>query len=184
MTETVPVRKDDLRLLMEHAAAGAEPVSAESGDMLNEVLARCWVALDAPGTAPAGAALPDGEWLEIAFVGRIEYRGAYVRQVTRNGQPAYRVELPDYVFGGDPAAVRHHAASAWFGDQPVSEQSVRKAWEAQQEAARLRRERAAEWERQQAERALPAGDEDTGAGGCTCEEGDLDLGCPEHGSPF
>lgn len=147
------------------------------------------------GEAVAAAAcavsdsLPDGQWLEIAFMGHIEYRGdraAYVREVTRNGQPAYRLELPDYVFGGDPSAVRHHAASAWFGDQPVSEESVRRAWEAKREAARIRRQREAEWERQQAERALPAGENGSEGErfGCTCEEDDLDPGCPEHGNPF
>lgn len=105
----------------------------------------------------AAEPLPDGEWRSIAFMGHIEYDG-FVREVTRNGQPAYRVELPDYVWGGDPSAVRHHAASAWFGDQPVSEESVRKAWEARRELAEQRRLREEEWQRQQERRALePAG---------------------------
>jgi hypothetical protein len=115
------------------------------------------------------AELPDGQWLEIAFMGHIVYRGAYVREVTRNGQPAYRVELPGHVFGGDPNAVRHHAASSWFGDRPVSGASVRKVWEAQREAEQRRREREAEFARQATERALPAGTEDGGDG---CVGGD------------
>jgi hypothetical protein len=103
--------------------------------------------------APAEiAALPGGgEWLFIAFMGRIEYTG-YVTEITRHGQPAYRIELPEKVWGGNPLAYVTHSASAWFSDHPVTEESVRKAWESRARAAARAAAEETEWRR-----ALTAG---------------------------
>ena len=88
-------------------------------------------------------------------MGRIEYTG-YVTEVTKNGQPAYRIDLPEKVWGGNPLAYVTHAASSWFSDHPVTEESVRAAWEAQQERARERARMEAEWASQPGQRALDA----------------------------
>jgi hypothetical protein len=98
----------------------------------------------------------DGEWLFIAFMGRIEYYG-YVTEITRHGQPAYRIELPEKIWGGNPLAYVTHSASAWFSDRPVTEESVRKAWESKVRAAGERALREAEWRRMDEQRALTAG---------------------------
>lgn len=95
----------------------------------------------------------DGEWKFIAFMGRIEYTG-YVTEITRHGQPAYRIDLPEKIWGGNPLAYVTHAASAWFSDHPVTEESVRKAWESKLRAAGERAKREAEWRRMQEQRAL------------------------------
>lgn len=70
-----------------------------------------------------------GQWERIAFMGHIEYTGRVTR-FDRYGEPAYRIELPDLVFGGNPLAYREHRASMWFSSEPVSEESARAAWEA------------------------------------------------------
>lgn len=97
-----------------------------------------------------------GEWLFIAFMGRIEYTG-YVTKITKHGQPAYRIELPEKVWGGNPLAYVTHSASGWFSDHPVTEESVRKAWESRVRAAAQRAADEAEWRRAQEQRALTAG---------------------------
>jgi len=107
---------------------------------------------------PAPPAAPAGYFAEIAFFGHIEHAG-YVTEVTlHGGHAAYRIDLPEKIWGGNPLAWREYAASALFGKHPVTEESVKAAWEAE-------RERAARWERQQAEwqqspAALTAGDDD------------------------
>ena len=114
-----------------------------------------------------GAAEPDpaaGRWSCIAFMGRNEYTG-YVRDITKNGQPAYRVDLPGLVYGGNPLDYVEYAASAWFSEWPVTEASVRAAWEAKLRAAERRRQQEAEWARMQERRALTDGGE-------TCKCGD------------
>ena len=105
----------------------------------------------------AGADHGEGRWLRIAFMDHLEYAG-YVTEVTKNGQPAYRIDLPEKVWGGNPLAYVTLAASAWFSDRPVTEESVRAAWEAQQDRARARAAHEAEWARQQETRALEAGE--------------------------
>jgi hypothetical protein len=100
-----------------------------------------------------------GRWACISFVGRNEYTG-YVRDITKNGQPAYRVDLPGLIYGGNPLDYVEYAASAWFSEWPVTEASVRAAWEAKQRAAERRRQQEAEWARMQERRALTDGTED------------------------
>ena len=110
------------------------------------------------GLPPRAEPVPAGYFAEIAFFGHIEHAG-YVTEVTlHGGHAAYRIDLPEKIWGGNPLAWREYAASALFGKHPVTEESVRAAWEAG-------RERAARWERQQAEwqqspAALAAGDDD------------------------
>jgi hypothetical protein len=92
-------------------------------------------------------------------MGHIEYTG-YVTEITKNGQPAYRVDLPEKIWGGNPLAYVEHAASAWFSDRPVTEESVRRAWEAQLRRAAERARQEAEWARMQEQRAITSGGED------------------------
>ena len=109
---------------------------------------------DSEPELPAG-----GYFAEIAFMGRIEYTG-YVTQITKNGQPAYHIDLPDRLWGTNPLAWVEHAASAWFSERPVSEESVRKSWQAAVAARARRARQEAEWHRMQAERALEAASAD------------------------
>ncbi len=132
----------------------------------------------ATGGTDGDGELPEGEWLAISFMGHIEYHGAYVRQITRHGQPAYRIEPPEYVWGGDPYAVRYHAASAWFADYPVREESVRQAWERDQAAAAERRQRDEELIRRGTVRALPAGESGNFGAGPWTDEQDEYAGVP------
>ena len=106
----------------------------------------------------AGGVDTGGRWACIAFMGRNEYTG-YVRDITKNGQPAYRVDLPALVYGGNPLEYVEYAASAWFSEWPVTEASIRAAWEAKQRAAERRRQQEAEWARMQDQRALTDGSE-------------------------
>jgi hypothetical protein len=61
---------------------------------------------------------------------------------------------------GNPLAWVEHAASAWFSDRPVTEESVRKAWEAQLRRAAERARQEAEWRRAQEQRAIESAGED------------------------
>jgi hypothetical protein len=109
---------------------------------------------------PDGATAPEqqpGEWLCIAFMGHNEYTG-YVTEIVRNGQPAYRVDLPEKLWGGNPLACVEYAATAWFSGRPVTEEFVRRAWEASLHAAEKRRRQEAEWRRADEQRALTAGE--------------------------
>lgn len=111
---------------------------------------------------PEPEPLPDGaggRWACIAFMCRNEYTG-YVRDITKGGQAAYRVDLPGLVYGGNPLDYVEYAATAWFSEWPVTEASVRAAWEAKLRAAGKRRRQEAEWARMQEQRALTAGDDD------------------------
>jgi hypothetical protein len=100
-----------------------------------------------------------GQWERIAFMGHIEYTGRVTR-FDRYGEPAYRIELPDLVFGGNPLAYREHRASMWFSSEPVSEESARAAWKAQQERAAQQAREEAEWHARQQQRALEAANDD------------------------
>ena len=111
----------------------------------------------------------EGRWACIAFMGRNEYTG-YVRDITRGGQPAYRVDLPGLVYGGNPLDYVEYAASAWFSEWPVTEESIRAAWESKLRAAERRRQQEAEWDRAQRQRAIAAG----GDFGHELGEGDYD----------
>ena len=110
--------------------------------------------------APAGeTGQPGGEWLCIAFMGHNEYTG-YVTEIVKNGQPAYHVDLPEKLFGGNPLEYVEYAATAWFSDRPVTEEFVRKAWERHVREVAERKRREAEWARMAEQRALTAGGED------------------------
>lgn len=56
-------------------------------------------------------AVADGYWACIAFMGHNEYTG-YVTEIVRNGQPAYRVEMAEKLWGGDPPEERNTFAMA------------------------------------------------------------------------
>jgi hypothetical protein len=99
---------------------------------------------------------PDGYWACIAFMGHNEYTG-YVTEIVKNGQPAYRVDLPEKLFGGNPLSYVEYAATAWFSDRPVTEEFVRRAWETAQRRAAERARQEAEWQRASEQRALTAG---------------------------
>lgn len=118
--------------------------------------------------AAAAGAAGEGEtyFANISFMGRIEYWGVRVTEITKHGQAAYRIEKPEHVFGGDPYAVSYHAAQAWFSEERVTEQSARAAWDKRLKDAEERRQREEAWEAEQAKRreqraleaAHPAGD--------------------------
>jgi hypothetical protein len=91
---------------------------------------RAWMKRPAAPNGRSPAPEP-GRWERIAFMGHIEHTGRVTR-FDRFGEAAYRIELPDLVFGGNPLAYREHRASMWFSSEPVSEESVRAAWEARQ----------------------------------------------------
>lgn len=169
------VRKDDLDVLviacLRHLPDEPGPDVAAAFARLEDARHEAAEATPAPepGAAPSG----DGQWMFITFMGRIEYTG-YVTEITKNGQPAYRVDLPEKIWGGNPLAYVEHAASAWFSDRPVTEESVRKAWESELRRAEERRRREAEWARMQEQRAITAKGEDL-------DEDDEDLESDEAG---
>jgi hypothetical protein len=96
----------------------------------------------------AEEAKPLGYWACIAFAGHNEYTG-YVTEIVKNGQPAYRVDLPEKLWGGNPLSCVEYAASAWFSERPVTEAGVRRQWEAAVRAAEERKRREDEWDRLQ-----------------------------------
>lgn len=135
-------------------------------------------ALDAaePQAADSNVA-PGGYFAEIAFFGRIEHTGYVTEVVLHGGQAAYHIDLPEKLWGGNPLAWREYAASAFFEKNPVTEESVRAAWEAERERAERWKRQQEDWERQRSQPALPAGDDDL------ADEGD-DLEPDYAGGPF
>ena len=136
-------------------------------------------------TEAADSEQATGEWLCIAFMGHNEYTG-YVTEIVRNGQPAYHVDLPEKLWGGNPLAYVEYAATAWFSDHPVTEEFVRRAWEASLRAAEKRRQQEAEWRRADEQRALVAGredDGDDGEGAAWVDAADAAIDA-EHGDAF
>lgn len=115
------------------------------------------VAEDA-ATASAQSAAPDGYFAVIAFFGRIEHLGYVTEVMLHGGQAAYHIDLPEKIWGGNPLAWREYAASALFEKHPVTEDSVRRAWEAEREQAERWQRQQAEWDRDRSPAALPAGD--------------------------
>jgi len=107
---------------------------------------------------------PGGYFAQIAFFGRIEHTGYVTEVVLHGGQAAYHIDLPEKLWGGNPLAWREYAASAFFEKNPVTEESVRKAWEAERERVRRWELRQAEWDRQRSQPALEAGDGYDGPG--------------------
>lgn len=101
----------------------------------------------------------EGQWLTIAFMGHVELTG-YVTEITLGGQPAFHVDLPEKLWGGNPMAWEEYAGSALYSRRPVAEESVRKAWEAQLERARRRAEQEAAWRTPDQVRALEAAVDD------------------------
>jgi len=126
------------------------------------------------GQVPEEPAAGDGYFAEIAFMGRIEYTG-YVTQVTKHGQAAYHIDLPEKLWGGNPLAWVEHAASAWFSERPMTEASVRRQWESAVRAAAERARREAEWARMQEQRALTDGSDEGGASVWADHDPDEDL---------
>ena len=106
----------------------------------------------------------EGQWLSIAFMGHVELTG-YVTEISLGGQPAFHIDLPDKLWGRNPMAWEEYAGSALYSRRPVTEESVRAAWEAQRERARKRAEQEAEWARQPGRFALDAADGDDNEGG-------------------
>lgn len=49
------------------------------------------------------APAPGGQWLHIAFMGRVELTG-YVTEITLGGELVFHVDLPDKLWGGNPLA--------------------------------------------------------------------------------
>src|SRR5205814_1591759 len=84
----------------------------------------------------------------------------YVTQVTKHGQAAYHIDLPEKLWGGNPLAWVEHAAAAWFSERPVTEATVRRQWEAAVRAAAERARREAEWRDMQMRQAITAGADD------------------------
>lgn len=102
---------------------------------------------------------PGGQFMRISFLGHDEVTG-YVTDVTVGGEPGFHIDKPGKLWGGNPNAWEEWAGKALRMREPLTEQSVRAEWEARRAAEERRRQQQAEWERQQAQRALPAGEDD------------------------
>jgi hypothetical protein len=127
---------------------------ASFGDWIVRFVAgTCRALSDSEFTAafePTRVPADSGEFKTIAFMGHNEHTGL-VTEFLKNGQPAYRVELPDKLWGGNPLAYVEYSASAWFSEHPVTEESVRTAWESRRKAAADRALREARWRQEQLE---------------------------------
>ncbi len=170
-----------------HWEAGKRLLAVADRERIADALGvRASSLLPAPDEPESDAALPAGQFKTIAFFGHIEHTG-YVTEIVKHGQPAYHIDLPEKIWGGNPLAYREYAASAWFSEWPVTEESVRKAWEAERARAGERRRQAAAWEQQRECRELSAG---TGDDDCICgpdssgEDIDINPECPVHDDPF
>ena len=124
----------------------------DQGDPVASRLASALEAGGETGTADE----PDGAWLTIAFMGHNEYTG-YVTEIVKNGQPAYRVDRPEKLWGGNPLSYVEYAATAWFSDRPVTEEFVRKAWERHLREVAERKAREAEWQQREQRLELASG---------------------------
>lgn len=100
-----------------------------------------------------------GYFAVIAFMGHNEHTG-YVTETVKNGQPAYHVDLPEKLWGGNPLSWVEYAASAWFSERPVTEEFVRTAWERHLRQVAERKRREAEWARAGEQRAIADGGDD------------------------
>lgn len=115
---------------------------------------------DLAGQLRDARAPQDGQFLTIAFMGHVELTG-YVTEITLGGEPGFHVDLPDRLWGGNPLAWEEYSAKVLFSRRPVTEESVRRAWESQRLRAAERARQEAEWRRMQEQRALTdGGDED------------------------
>jgi hypothetical protein len=159
--ELLTFRAGDVRGLlgMVHPERDWEVVPPEITDLLGRVRAQ----LDA-GRQPAEAEDPatpdpafgDGEFKVISFMGHNTHTGL-VREFVKNGQPAYHIDLPGKLWGGNPLDYREYSASAWFSEYPIAEETVRSAWETELRSLAMQAERERLWREQQATHALEAG---------------------------
>ncbi|HZR50161.1 MAG TPA: hypothetical protein VFB06_11635 [Streptosporangiaceae bacterium] len=158
--ETVPVRKDDLDMLV---AACTSYLPADTGPEVLAAFGRVAEAFDGAhgiGEEPEQASPPlpeGGRWLELELLGHRQRTG-YVTEVTVAGAAMLHIDLPAKIFGGEPDAWEEYAPSALYGLSPIREESVRRAWEAQRRAAEERARREAEWRRMDEQRALTTGE--------------------------
>lgn len=159
---TVPVRKDDLDILVAACTSHLPPdVSPEVTEAFGRVLEGFdeahGIAGDISGDMPGRTPPEGGRWLELELLGHRQRTG-YVTEVTVAGAAMLHIDLPARLFGGDVDAWEEYAPSALYGLNPVREESVRRAWESQRRAAEERARREAEWTRTQEQRALTAGE--------------------------
>ena len=168
---TVPVRKDDLDILVAACTSYLPPdVSPHVSEAFGRVLKSFdevhgifdevhGIAEDVPGRPPPGdgPALGDGQFMAIAFMGHIEREG-YVTEITLGGEPGYHVDLPDKLWGGNPYAWEEYSAKVLFSRCPVPEETIRVRWETERKRAAERARREAEWQRMQEQRALTSGE--------------------------
>lgn len=117
----------------------------------------------ADSVAAEETATPEGQWMRIGFFGHIKLTG-YVTEVTVGGQPVFHIDLPGKIWGGNPLEWEEYAASALHNRRPLTEETVRREWEAGIELARRRAAQQAEWARQQQAFALEAAAADCGDG--------------------
>lgn len=111
-------------------------------------------ALAALGNTETATTSTGGQFMHIAFMGHVELTG-YVTEITIGGEPGYHIDLPDKLWGGNPLAWEEYSAKVLFGRRPMTEESVRLAWESERRRVEERRRQAAEWEQRQ-QRALTA----------------------------
>ena len=155
MSGTVSVAREDLNTLI---AACLNPVPGDQPEEVRAAFRRLDGArFEEAAPEPASPAAGDGQFMQIAFMGHIELTG-YVTEITLGGQPGFRIDLPERLWGANPLAWEEYSAAALFSRRPVTEESVRRAWEAQLARAAERARQDAEWRRMQEQRALEAGD--------------------------
>jgi hypothetical protein len=186
LTTMITVRKDDLHAVM--ARAGAREWDPTADPDFAEVWQRLSEAKD-PGE-PAAAESPGppsgGQFMFIAFAGHTELTG-YVTEVTIGGKPAFHIDLPEKLWGGNPLAWEEYSADFLFSRHPVTQESVRAAWDAQLRRAAERARWQEDWQQERA--ALPAGARAADPA-CICgsdstgEDIDANPGCLMHGYPF
>jgi len=142
----------ELEIVQEHACLAGVGVSRYLRDLA--------LAPPADVQAPSAdrAVAGDGQFMTMTFTGFAEVTG-YVTDITLGGEPAFHIDLPDKLWGGNPLAWEEWSAKALRSRHPVAEESVRRAWESESRAAEERARREAEWRRAQDQRALTAGED-------------------------
>ena len=171
MGEMTTVRTDDLHLIM--SVAGAKNWDLED----NPDIAQAWRRL----TEAKDGLEPDPVPGDGQFMGHTELTG-YVTDITIGGEPGFRVDLPEKLWGGNELAWEEYSAKVLFSRRPVTQESVRAAWDETLRRAEERRrwqEEAARY--RQAAIASAPDDEVT----CICDDdAEPEPACPEHGHPF
>lgn len=179
---TVPVRKDDLDILVAACTSHLPPdvsphVSEAFGRMLEAFDESHGIAGGMPPGDDDGMSFGEGQFMAIAFMGHIEREG-YVTEITLGGEPGYHIDLPDKLWGGNPYAWEEYSAKVLFSRCPVPEESIRVRWETERRRAAERARREAEWARMQEQRALTAGSDSDG------QDADPDYDWAEHPGSF